>query len=52
MPDLQISDSLAGICDWIKSFLPSYDWSIMDYYYAYKPSSKLTDMMPPFKSTS
>jgi len=36
--------------DWIASKLPDDDWQLLDIIYTYKPSSDISNWIPPFKS--
>lgn len=34
--------------DMFNKFMPKYEWTLWDYYYTYKPSGNIRDMIPPF----
>ena len=50
LSDFYPSDRFSKMCAWIKNMMPSFEWGPLDYYYYYKPTSSIKDMLPPFKS--
>lgn len=50
MPDISIKDRLQKLYVWFENMLPSLEWSLMDYFYFYRPSLNPNDWIAPFKS--
>lgn len=46
--DINLSQYLRDARNIYNNYVPKCDWSFWDYYYNYKPSSNIKDMIPPF----
>ena len=45
LSDFYPSDRFSKLCSWIKSMMPSFEWGPLDYYYYYKPTGSIKDML-------
>ncbi len=49
LPHAKIQSYLDSFKTYFSGMTPSTDWNMWDTYYTYKPTSDITDWVPPFK---
>ena len=52
VPHAKIQSYINTIKSYLVGMTPSSDWNMWDTYYSYKPTSDITDWVPPFKGNS
>ena len=52
LPDVDINRYLAVVDKYMKKYIPDIsDFCVWDTYYAYKPSTGMSDLLPPFRGS-